>query len=100
MHFKFEIWICNLSIKLMNKFLKRGDCHLTRNANQPAFWSIPHLHHKHYYENSTLCFCVLYCTALLNIKKKKKGRQHFLKVNKNEIKNMIKDNFHSLLILP
>lgn len=38
MHFKFEIWICNLLIKLMNKnFKKEGTVILPRNANQPAF---------------------------------------------------------------
>lgn len=38
MHFKFEIWICNLPIKLMNKNLKKeGTVILPRNANQPAF---------------------------------------------------------------
>lgn len=39
MHFKFEIWICNLPIKLMNRNFKKrlGTVILPRNANQPAF---------------------------------------------------------------
>lgn len=99
MHFKFEIWICNLPITLMNKFFfkKRGLSSyqemLINLLFEVCFICITSIIMKiqHY--------ASVYCIVLLCWTSKKVGNTSS-KWIKMEYKIMIKDNFNSLLILP